>query len=298
MYTDIRIHSGNLPEFKEMIPENYVSQILRAELTATATYDGEPEAKRLVGISVTGSHAGWMEIVWVFMGPDYAKPSDGSDFVRYLIRRAETSGEYIGVFAEIHMDEGTEFHRNVLLMSGMEITETKNNIYELSLAEVSHERMLYEAARKSDCIFLNEVPEEFLYMLEDQLEKDERAIPVPVEVDWEEYVQELSLICVENDEPVGALLFTEEKDYLVLMLAYSISAKAMSGMIGTALKRARELYEPGKKLLMPIVGRGSREIVERLAPQAKRGDILQAVTWFGKRQVPKSMEYIMRQMMG
>ena len=297
MFTDIRIDGGNIAVFPDMIPKNYVDQILKAELSAVATYDGDDEDKNLVGISVTGEHAGWLELVWMVMGEKYANLADAGSFVRYVIRRAERSGEYVGVFSELHMDEQTEQHRNVLLLAGMEIREAKNNIYELSLSEISHEELFYEAAGKSDCVFIKDAPEELLEMFEDSIDDDERPIPAPGLINWEGYVQELSLICTEGGKPAGGLLFTEEKDYLVLMLAYSTTAKALPGMIGTVLKKAREIYPPDKKILIPLVGKGVAEIIEKLAPKAKRGDIIQAVVRFEQKTVPKSMEYIMRQMM-
>jgi hypothetical protein len=298
MYYDKVLHSAELKELGDLIPENYRVQIMRAELTAIATYDSDSEDKKLIGISVTGDHAGWLELVWIVAGEDYREPLQAADYVRYILRRAEKSGRYTGAFCEIHMDESTLQHKNILILAGMEIKETKNNIFEMAISEVTHEDVLMAAAEKSDCIFLDETPDEFIAMLDQKFAEDERPIPVPDYFAPEDYLQELSVICIENDEPVGALLFSEEKDYLVLDLAFSVSPKAMPAMVGTALKRAKELYPEDKRILMPIVGKGAKEIIEKLAPDAERGDIMEAVIWFEKREMPKALKLVMDQLTG
>ena len=296
MYTDKAIYTANLSQYSDYIPGNYHEQIRVGQLLATATYDGDPESGYLVGVSVTGSHAGWLELVWICMGENYKQKVQAADFLRYVMRRAQKTGEYVGAFTELHMDENTHGHRDILRLAGMELKEAKNNIYELALSEVQHEDMLFSAAKSTDCLFLEELTEDVFEMLEEKLQDDKRPIPAPDYIDWDSYIQELSLICLEKDEAVGLMLFSEEKDYLVLELAYSASAKSMPGMMGTALVRARELYPPDKKILMPIVGKGAADIIARLAPEARRGDILQAVTWFDPTERGKAMEYVLEKM--
>ena len=298
MYCDKIIHNANLMSYNEYIPVNYHDQIRKGELSAVATYEGDPENDKLIGVSVTGSHAGWLEIVWVAMADWYKQDVKAADFVRYIMRRAKKSNDYVGAFWEIHMDENTKYIRDILMLSGMELHEAKNNIYELSLSDVEHEDMLYAAAKTADCTFLEDADEDTLEMVEEMIDEDERPIPAPSYFDWNFYIQELSLVCCENGKPVGLLLFSEAKDYLVLELAYSVSSKVMPGMIGTALLKAKELYPPDKRVLMPIVGKGAAEVTARIAPEAQRGDIVEAVTWFKERKVNKSLRFIMDKMKG
>ena len=280
MYTDQIIHTANLMNYSEEIPVNYHDQIKKGEISAIATFNGEPGSGRLVGTTITASHAGWLEIIWFSMGEGYHEEVQAADYLRYVIRKAEKTGNYIGAFAEIHVDEHTEKIADILTLAGMELKESKNNNYEIAISEITNDGMLIEQAKRSECIFLEDASEEVIGKLEDKIYDDKRAIPVPSYMEWENYMGDLSVIGLEKGEPIGCLLFTEKKDYLIMELLFSASPKAIPGILGTALIKARELFPGDKKILMPLVGNRSAELVEKLAAGAKRGKIVEAVTWF------------------
>ncbi len=71
MYVDKYIQPRMLSEYDQYIPENYRDQILNAELSAIATYEGDADTGKLVGIMVSADHQGWFEIVWVYMSKEY-----------------------------------------------------------------------------------------------------------------------------------------------------------------------------------------------------------------------------------
>ncbi len=296
MYTDLIIHAANLINYAGFIPPNYAEQIRRGELSAVATYDGNVSEDKMVGISVTGSHAGWLEIVWIVPGPLCREEVDAADFLRYVMRRAEKTGNYIGAFSEIHADEHTSAHRNILLLSGMELREEKNNLYEITVGELKENDAFLRAAKLFTCVFLEDASDELLTAAEDTMLDDARPVPVPPYIDWDTYIDGLSVICTSDGQTEGVMLLTEEKDYLVLNLAYSKSVKALPAMIATVQKRAAELYDPEKKILLPIVGSHAEQLVRKLVPSARRGTIIQAVTWFEPYEAPKSLQLLMSQM--
>ena len=293
MNTDRYIRPDMLEEYAFCIPKNYHEQIRNGELTAIATYDGNPENGRLFGVIVTASHQGWLEIVWAYTGKEYRLEVQTAEFLRYCIRREQKTGRYIGAFCEIHMEEATALHRDVLALCGMEMHTVKNNIYELRLSDIRHRDMLMKAAEKEECISLEEADEDILELAEETIADDERPVPVPSSIEWESYDPELSRICIEDDEPKGVLLFSKAADYLVLELAYTVSQSALPAMIGSALSKAEELYPEDQKILVPIVGRGVGDILEKMAPDAERGEILQAVMWFEKARPLPSMQIIL-----
>ena len=298
MFKDIMIHSANIMNYQDYIPKNYHEQIIKGELSAIATYDGDKESGNMVGISVTGSHAGWLEIVWLTMGEKYLQAVQTAEFLRYVFRRSRKIRDYVGAFTEIHMDENTSFHKDILILAGMELHEAKNNIYELKLSEVEQEKLLYDAAKKSDCIFLEDASDELLSELEDAFAEDSRALPVPTYMDWDFYKGDLSVICQQNGKPTGAILVSEVKDYLLVNLVYGTNAMAVPAVLGKALMKAKETYDGDKKILMPLVAKGAVELIEKLAPKAKRGDIMEAVVWFKKKKIPKAMRFMLEQMSG
>ncbi len=297
MYKDELIHVGNLINFNAFIPENYRAQIRKKELAAIATYDGTSQ-DALVGVSVTAVHAGWLELVWLAMGEDYRQDMQAADYLRYVLRREKRTGQYVGAFCELHEGEDTRMHRDILTLAGMEIKTAKNNIYELALSEVEHTDMLFAAANNADCRFFSEIAEDLFELAEEKIYEDERVVPMPTYLDSEEYSQELSVMALEDGVPVGVLLLSEAKDYLSIELCYSASVKAMPAMIGTALKKARKLYPPDKRVMMSIVGRRAAELIEKLVPRAVRGEITEAVLWFEAGKTKKKAQIVQKLLRG
>ncbi len=297
MNVDRYIRPDMLKEYAFCIPQNYYDQIHKGELTAIATYEGNPEDGHLFGVIVTASHQGWLEIVWAYVGEEYRQEVQAAEFLRYCIRRERKTGRYIGAFCEIHMEEATALHRDILVLCGMELLTVKNNIYELRLSDIKHKDMLLQAAEKEECISLEEADEDILELVEETIADDDRPVPVPSSIEWENYDPELSRICIVDDEPKGVLVFSKAADYLVLELAYTSTPSALPAMLGSALSTAEELYPEDQKILVPIVGRGVGDILGKMAPDAERGDTLQAVMWFEKARPLPSMQFILDQIL-
>ncbi len=298
MYKDSVIHSMNLMDYEDYIPVNYHEQIQKGELTAMATFDGERDENRLVGVYVTGSHAGWMELVWVMVSAEYRSIVQIADYIRYILRKAKRTGNFVGAFAEIHADESTEAHLKAVILSGMEIRRAKNNIYEVTPEIFSREEIFLKAASNGTCIPIQEASENLLIQLEDMMDADERPIPVGAYVDWEECLQEISMVCIEENKPAGLMLFKEEKDYIVLELCYSASKTALATMIGTAITAVREQFSEDQKFLIPIVGKDSAPIIEKLFPNAQRGEILEACAWFEQKETSEAYALIKNKISG
>ena len=104
-------------------------------------------------------------------------------------------------------------------------------------------------------------------------------------------------IYVIDDEPTGILLFSHAAEYVVLELAYSVSERALPAMIGSALGYAEQNYSPEQKILIPVVGTGISDIINRMVPDVIRGDALQAVIWFEDAPVKPAMQRMLDQML-
>ncbi len=55
---------------------------------------------------------------------------------------------------------------------------------------------------------------------------------------------------------------------------------ALSAMLGNAFIMLREKYGPDKHIIVPIVLGKTGKMVVRLAPGAKRGELIEAIQWF------------------
>ncbi len=297
MYTSEIINAFGLNDFSDYIPVNYYSQIELGELDAKAVYEENGEDREFIGVTVTADHSGWLEIVWVSVNKAKYNVVLASNLIKYLIREARISKEYKGAFCEIHKAEETAVHLDILTLAGLSVTETKNNIYEIELKDIPEAMTKAPIPKGSACIPINEATEDLLGEIDMLMANDERPIPTPYEIDYEICDKELSLVCVENDAPTGFMYLVPEKDYLVLELAYSASKTALPVMISEVLKKALAKYGPSQKVLIPIVGKSTKDIVTRLIPNAERGDIVQAVVRFDKPDIPPVMDMILKRIL-
>ncbi len=295
MYTDLSINSTNLHDFDDHIPVNYHSQIEAGEIIAKAIYETSGGKVVLLGVILTADHAGWLEVIWISMEGKDPLIIKASDILRYRLTKAMRSGKYRGAFCELHAGEETKVDLNILSLAGFSVTETNNNIYEITLKDITGTERIEEIAKQIPWVSVAKATQEELFEIEEMMNEDERPVPVPYEIDWENCERDLSIICIEKMKPVGLLYFVKEKDTLVLELAYSKSQTGFPGMLGAAYGIAKEKYGDSQKILIPIIEKGTEGIVTKLVPGAKRGRVYEAVMWFDKPDIPPAMELMIKQ---
>lgn len=282
MYSTEQIYSANLMDYTAYIPETYCSQIRRGELNAMVVYDELGDEKRFYAVYVTGRHNGWLEIVWMYFDDQDVCMMDRADFIRFVIRneRSRDDRELKGAFTECHMDEGGEQQQLIYILAGMETSREKNNIYEFSLSQVGQRESLAKMKKRLECRSLSECGDDELDELDAMMQEDDRITPVPLFMDWYEYAPDISKVCFKNGKPVGAILFTTPGDHLVIELAYTADGMALPVLLANALEEAEKIYSPDTQVLVPVVVNKTSEIVEKMVPEAVRGEIVEGAVWF------------------
>ena len=282
MYITEQIYSVNLADYSEYIPEAYCSQIRRGELNAVVVYDELGEEKTFYALYVTGRHNGWLEIVWMYFKAEETCMMDRADFIRFVIRneRSRDDSGLKGAFIENHMDEGGERQRLIFALAGLETSMEKNNIYEFSLSQVGQRETLAKMKKRLECRSLGECEDEELDELDACMQEDDRITPVPLFMDWYEYEPDISKVCFKNGKPVGVILFTQSAEYLVIELAYTADGMSLPVLLANALEDAERIYSPEQKVLVPVVVNKTSEIVEKMVPDAFRGEIVEGAVWF------------------
>ena len=264
------------------IPDTYMLQIRRGELSAEAVFMEEPgDTQRFFGVSVTGVHVGWLEIVYLFIPEENRTAEAIADFLKYEIQSArQINGNLYGVFTEIPMDEVYPALREGLRMAGMEVKEEKGNMYRFRLSEILEKDAMKKAAEKASLCLLKDADRILLNRMESVMREDPRPVAVSGETDWKEYRGDMSMICLEGGKPVGLLLISEYGGCVVPELVYTASKTALVKLLGGALKQAEELYPQDQEILVPIVAKKSREILERIVPTGKRKASLTGMLWY------------------
>ena len=280
---DSRISSGAIADYGELIPDNYVSQIKNGSLKATAYYREEA----FFGVSITGVHDGWMEIVWFAFSDPHPTREDATHLLAHIVNKAREENAYHGVFSELHMvpEEGTLdlvfSMREILSSIGFKTMVRKNNLYECRMKDVIDDRTLFAAAKKVSCVPLLFLTDREKDEIENIIYEDTGSVPVALPIPWSSYRQDLSYVHYDADKKsLGILFVSQVGDTMVMDLLYGKNPMVSAAILGTAIQMAREDLSPDQKLLVPIVLEATRPIVEKLAPTATREDLLEAYIHF------------------
>lgn len=159
--------------------------------------------------------------------------------------------------------------RNVRIALRWVILE--GSLYEFSLSQVSDSNLPEKAEGKADCISLEAASDEERSLLVEALEKDRRPIPVPGDLDLDDYLPDLSFICMKDKVPCGAVLVTEGNDgNLVIELVWSSDKTALAELIRCAYEAAVFEYGKDVKLTVAVMRERTAKLVEGMVPTAVR----------------------------
>ncbi|MBR4513376.1 MAG: hypothetical protein IKO61_00610 [Lachnospiraceae bacterium] len=263
--------------YSELIPENYVSQIKNASLKVTV-YKREEE---FAGLAITGIHSGWLEIVWVALPQDKPDGVHTKELMTHIILNAKEFGGYKGVFAELHMSPEENRMKDILSEIGMDIIEKKNNLYEFRIRDMEKTKTLLDAADRIPCVPLLFLTDREKDEIENMLYNEAGSVPVQMPVPWSSFRQDLSLVHYDSaKKTLGLMLVSQVGDSLVIDLLYGKNPMITAAILGTAIRMASDELPASQKVLVPIVLSATRPIVEKLAPDATREELVEAVFRF------------------
>ncbi|MCR5098489.1 MAG: hypothetical protein K6B14_06030 [Lachnospiraceae bacterium] len=280
MFSMTRIAEGSIREYEDIIPRNYHGEINTGELLAMAIYE---EDDSLYGIMVTDVVDDWLYLVWFYLADPDIKMVEKASFVRYCITQAK--GIYdqhlVGAFMEVYPDEEEMRDiKDVMFLVGMNVREAKSNIFEFSLSQVEGVDALKKAATKMECKSLSDMESGDLNVIENMMQEDVRPIPVPMIMDWDSYLPDISVFGIKRKVPCGALLFSMREETLVAELAYAADPVALPAMLGAAYEKAMEIYGGDQRVTVPVVVNKTENLVEKIVPKADRADVLEGVLLF------------------
>ena len=185
------------------------------------------------------------------------------------------------MFMEPHVSPELGSLKEILMFAGMDVSVEKDNIYEFRLQDVLREKSFETAAKRLSFVTLNQASRALRNQLELSVFEDERVVPAELPIPWSRYRGDISVLYHSPETgAAGMLLFSEIGDSILFELAYSSSPLILAGLVEAALEIADEAFSPEQKILVPIVRDSSRQLVDKLVPNAARGEVVEAVKWF------------------
>ena len=276
-FSESRLSPTQMSAYAELIPENYVAQIKNASLKVTV-YKREAE---FAGLAITGTHSGWLEIVWVALPQEKPDGMHSKELMTYIISSAKETGVYKGVFAELHVTPEENRMKEILSEIGMDIIEKKNNLYEFKIGDMEKTKTLLDAANRIPCVPLLFLTDKEKDEIENMLYNEAGSVPVQIPVPWSGFRQDLSFVHYDSTKKtLGLMLVSQVGDSLVIDLLYGKNPMITAAILGTAIRTASDELPGSQKVLVPIVLSATRPIVEKLAPHATREELVEAVFRF------------------
>ena len=281
MFHASKINEDNIGDFFDIIPQNYHGEIKTNSLFAIVVYEDDSP----FGIFLSDLMDDWVYLVWFYFFDEKETMVKKASFFRYCISQAKKDyGKELkgAVFEITSIEEDLTDIRDVLHLVGMNVREAKNNVFEFTLSQVEETEALKKASEKLECRCLSDMSEGDLRTIDTMMQEDDRPVPVPLLMDWDVYLSDISVFAIKKDNPCGALLFSEKDEDLVAEVAYAADPVALPAMLGTAYTKAFEKYGGEKKVLIPVVVNKTAELVERIVPQAVREDVIEGVFVFDR----------------
>lgn len=282
MFRRHKISSGNVSDYGKDIPDSYRKLILSGDYQAIAVTDENGDDEKYVGVCIFLELDDWIEIVYIHMDREEVLMVEKAEFVRCCIHevREICRNDPKGVFIEIPIFKDMDDTKDSLSLAGMDVRESGDNLFEFELSMVQERDLLEKAYQKGECISLAEADESVLSKLENLMQNDERPIPVPVFMDWDRYISDISYIYLRKGEPRGVILLSEHENGLVVELAYCADAIALPIPLAYSYKAALEKYGEDKTVIVPVVVNKSAELVKHMVPKAARNKIIEGVMRF------------------
>ena len=276
-----RLSKTAFSSFSKHLPENYWGQLNNGSLKADAYYDKSAKEETLAAVTITGSHDGWRELVWVSVEEAYMEEEKIKSIIESVIEDTRAQEDYVGVFLEMHVVEQTPEMQKILEAAGLTVYIADDNMYEFSFSELCIQDSFYAIADKIPCLSVNLSSEKAKESIENTLMSETNPIPVAIPVPWTTFRDDLSFICEgsgKNDS--GLLLVSQKGQSLVVELMYGQDPKIVAALLGSVCKKAKEMLDPSQNILVPIVNESTRPLVQKLAPSAARGKIAETLIWF------------------
>ena len=276
-FTEVRLSPAAISDYADYIPDNYVSQIKNASLKVKVYNRGDEFA----GLSITGVHNGWLEIVWVALPETKPDGVHSKELMAYILNSAKESGVYKGAFAELHNSPEEMIMEQTLAEIGMTVEKKGNNLYEFTVGEMEKSKTLLDAADRIPCVPLFFLTDKEKAEIENRLYNDSGSIPVQLPIPWGSYRQDLSIIHYDQvKNSLGVMFVSQVGDTLIIELLYGTNPMITAALLGTAIRSAAEELPASQKILVPIVLAATRPIVEKIAPKATREPLAEAVYKF------------------
>lgn len=269
----------SLPKFGYLIPEQYQQEIINHRLTGIGIVDPFREDE-VVGVMLAQDCHNWMEIVWIHLDELYQGMGFASTLIKYCVHSVQKIEHVWGAFCNLPSGTLGEIMQRDFLEAGFELLPVTHRSYIATIGLIKNAPLFQRLAGEKGnerIVTLAETDDSLKRKLSSVLYEATAPIPLPAPLRLERYHQRISCIHLSDSNAPDALVFVTDKgDHLTLECAWTAVPTALVPLLGSAIREAQKLYPDEMEIYVPTVTDVSAKLVEKMIPDAKPIEGLQA----------------------
>ena len=270
-----------MDDFKHLIPDFYRKKIEEGSVLGIGIVEPMNENEVVATVLIRESN-GWIELVWIALDETYRGLGYSFDVLRFCLEMFQKSNKPWGMFMDLPEGKAGASLQSKLEALGFGIHPITHPCYTLSLGKIKQSEFFLKYQNINENAGKNlrtlaELSAQEKARIERTLSLEPIILPLQNKLDFSRYEEKLSQVCYDaKGNPEGILFVARNEDHLTLECVWGKVPTATAKMLCGAVKCCDEDYSDEMKIVVPTVTGISQKLAEKLLPNAKPIQGLQA----------------------
>lgn len=227
------------------------------------------------GISVFRECAHHMELVWIYVEPEFRGMGLGELMIKRMYNTISESTYFLDLFAEYEEALDDSLHA-IFQRLGFTIDEEESGVYSFPLSDASALTDFVKKMKKENwenrilniSMCSDKMKKDFSYMLE----HSEEVYPIEAPIQWAGYDAELSSVMIENGEIVSIILVSKKGEDINIDFLYAKdNPYTLPYILGHSFEVALKRYGANNPdVTLATFDDATEKLLLRMVPDAKK----------------------------
>lgn len=276
-----------LDDFEHLIPDYYQKKLKEGSIFGIGIV--EPmNGNEVVATVLIRESNGWIELVWIALDEIYRGMGYSFDVLQFCLEMFQKSNKAWGMFMDLPEGKAGESLQSKLKALEFDIHPIIHPCYTLDLGKIKqselflkYQNMNENAGKNLRTLATLSVQEK--NKIERVLSLESVILPLQDKIDFNRYEERLSQIHYDaKGNPDGILLVARNEDHFTLECVWGKVPTATARVLCGAVKCCDEYYSDETEIVVPTVTGISQKLAEKLMPNAKPIQGLQARKLFSQ----------------
>lgn len=276
-----------MDDFKHLIPDFYQKKIEEGSVLGIGIVEPMNENEVVATVLIRESN-GWIELVWMALDEIYRGLGYSFDVLKFCLEMFQNSKKHWGMFMNLPEGKAGESLQSKFEALEFGIHPVIHPCYTLTLGKIKQSEFFLKYQNIDESAGeklrrLTSLSAQEKNKLERILSLESVILPLQDKIDFDRYEEKLSQVCYDaKGNPDGILLVARNEDHLTLECVWGKVPTATAKMLCGAVKCCDGEYSDEMKIVVPTVTGISQKLAEKLLPNAKPIQGLQARKLFSQ----------------